>query len=291
MIPRLSERRLSPAEIEQFAREHAAKIGPRRDSYKGEARKGGHDTKGPPPSDTQNVTASSSKKANKTSPPSPKKKASPKKSKRSSSVAVAEPVAKKAKSSKSTKVLAIKGPADQPEEVTLNFPADSAVLNKDGWDKVYHELHKLEFDYEKAALDSLDGTSRVKKAICHHLKVNFSIIKSIFISSLILSIFTYNIFFPRSLQYLLHQAQIEEHDKATIITQRDEAIEAKEAALVERDGALRELQNCQDLLKKLVIDRQEEKKVWEEEKERLEKEKDEINGDFIQCKEEMIGKD
>lgn len=67
-------------------------------------------------------------------------------------------------------------------------------------------------------------------------------------------------------------------------------MEAKEAALVERDGALRKLQNCQDLLKN-ILDRQEEKKAWEEEKERLEREKAEINNDFIQCKEEMVGKD
>lgn len=64
-------------------------------------------------------------------------------------------------------------------------------------------------------------------------------------------------------------------------------MEAKEAALVERDGALRKLQNCQDLLKN-ILDRQEEKKAWEEEKERLEREKAEINNDFIQCKEEML---
>ena len=50
-------------------------------------------------------------------------------------------------------------------------------------------------------------------------------------------------------------------------------MEAKEAALVDRDGAIKKLQDCQALMKKMAIDRQEEKKIWEEEKAKLEKEK------------------
>lgn len=58
-------------------------------------------------------------------------------------------------------------------EVTLSFPADSVVMNKDGWDRVYPELHKLQFDYDKAAIGSLGSKARFKKAMRHQMKVLF----------------------------------------------------------------------------------------------------------------------
>lgn len=111
VIPKLSERRLSPAKIEQFARDHAAKIGPRRDGFEAEARKGGYDPNGPHPPDPQNTSVPSSKKGSK--PPSPKKRSSPKKtSKRPGPITITEPAPKTGKPSKSAKVPATKGSAD-----------------------------------------------------------------------------------------------------------------------------------------------------------------------------------
>lgn len=146
------------------------KLAPKRNVYEAEAVKKGLSAKEPPPSST--LAIATSKKGTQASTSSPKKKASPQKgSKRPGPITISEPVAKKGRSSKSHKSSKAKGQGDQTEEVAIDFPADLAVLNKDGWDKVYPELHKLEFDYDKAALESLDDPSRVKKAIRHHMKV------------------------------------------------------------------------------------------------------------------------
>ena len=56
-------------------------------------------------------------------------------------------------------------------EVALSFPPNSSVRNKEGWDDVYSELSKLEFEYDKAALESLGRKEAFKKAVRHQMKV------------------------------------------------------------------------------------------------------------------------
>ena len=56
-----------------------------------------------------------------------------------------EPVAKKPRVSKSSKFAKAKGDKEDSGEVTLTFPPNSSVRNKEGWDDVYSELNKLEY--------------------------------------------------------------------------------------------------------------------------------------------------
>ena len=55
--------------------------------------------------------------------------------------------------------------------VTLTFPPNSSVRYKEGWDYVYSELNKLEFEYDRVVLESLGKKESFKKAIRHQMKV------------------------------------------------------------------------------------------------------------------------
>ena len=83
-----------------------------------------------------------------------------------------EPVTKKSRTSKSSKSAKVKGDKEDSGEVTLTFPPNSSVRNKEGWDDVYSELNKLEFEYDKAALESLGRKEAFKKAVRHKMKVS-----------------------------------------------------------------------------------------------------------------------
>ena len=106
------------------------------------------------------------------------------KSKRTRSAPPEEPVAKKTKTSKSSKTAKIKGDKGNSGEVTLTFPPNSSVRNKDGWEDVYSELSKLNFEYDKAAMESLGKKESFKKAIRHHMKVTLSIFSEITLTRL-----------------------------------------------------------------------------------------------------------
>ena len=82
-----------------------------------------------------------------------------------------EPAAKKSRASKSSKSTKVKGDKEDSGEVALSFPPNSSVRNKEGWDGVYSELSKLEFEYDKAALESLGRREAFKKAVRHQMKV------------------------------------------------------------------------------------------------------------------------
>lgn len=106
-----------------------------------------------------------------------KSKTTPAKSKRLGDALHEEPANKKSKSSKTTQSPKDKGKAKDVGEVSITFPADSSVRNKDGWDKVYSELPKLEFEYDKAALESLGKKNAFEKAIRHQMKVKSPILR------------------------------------------------------------------------------------------------------------------
>ena len=82
-----------------------------------------------------------------------------------------EPAAKKSRASKSSKSAKVKGAKEDSGEVTLSFPPNSSIRNKEGWDDVYSELSKLEFEYDKAAIESLGRKEAFKKAVRHQMKV------------------------------------------------------------------------------------------------------------------------
>ena len=82
-----------------------------------------------------------------------------------------EPVTKRSRTSKSSKSTKVKGDKEDSGEVILTFPPNSSVRNKEGWDGVYSELSKLEFEYDKAALESLGRREAFKKAVRHQMKV------------------------------------------------------------------------------------------------------------------------
>lgn len=67
------------------------------------------------------------------------------------------------------KVKTQEGPLLHPQN-PLNLPLPKP-RSKEGWDDVYSELNKLEFEYDKAALESLGKKESFKKAIRHQMKV------------------------------------------------------------------------------------------------------------------------
>ena len=83
-----------------------------------------------------------------------------------------EPVAKKSRASKSSKSAKVKGDKEDSGEITLSFPPNSSVRNKEGWDGVYSELNKLEFEYDKAALESLGRKEAFRRAVRAQMKVS-----------------------------------------------------------------------------------------------------------------------
>ena len=151
------------------------KLKARRGEYDAEARKEGHDPRGAPPPNPESTTTSSPRpphppKNNKSAPPPEKKDASL--GKRPAESPVEEPVAKKSRASKSSKSAKVKGDKEDSGEVTLSFPPNSSVRNKEGWDDVYSELSKLEFEYDKAALESLRRKEAFRRAIRAQMKVS-----------------------------------------------------------------------------------------------------------------------
>ena len=156
--------------------ERLEKLKVRRGEYDAEARKEGHDPRGAPPPNPESTTTPSPRpphppKNNK--PASPTNKEDVSLGKRPAEMPAKEPVAKKSRVSKSSKSVKTKGGKEDSGEVTLTFPPNSSVRNKEGWDDVYSELNKLEFEYDKAALESLGRKESFKKAIRHQMKVCF----------------------------------------------------------------------------------------------------------------------
>ena len=163
--------------------ERLEKLKARRGEYDAEARKEGHDPRGAPPPNPESITTPSPRphhppKNNK--PASPTNKEDVSLGKRPAEMPVKEPVAKRSRASKSSKSAKVKGDKEDSGEVTLSFPPNSSVRNKEGWDDVYSELTKLEFEYDKAALESLGRKEAFRRAVRAQMKVSsFKSIKSI----------------------------------------------------------------------------------------------------------------
>ena len=150
------------------------KLKAKRGEYDAEARKEGHDPRGAPPPNPEPTTTPSPRpphppKNDKPTPPTNKEDVSL--GKRPAESPAKKPVAKKSRTSKSSKSAKIKGDKEDSGEVALSFPPNSSVRNKEGWDDVYSELSKLEFEYDKAALESLGRKEAFKKAVRHQMKV------------------------------------------------------------------------------------------------------------------------
>ena len=131
------------------------KLKARRGEYDAEARKEGPDPRGVPPPIPEPTTTPSPRpphppKNDKPTPPTNKEDVSL--GKRPAESPAKKPVAKKSRTSKSSKSAKVKGDKEDSGEVALSFPPNSSVRNKEGWDDVYSELSKLEFEYDKAAL-------------------------------------------------------------------------------------------------------------------------------------------
>ena len=151
------------------------KLKARRGEYDAEARKAGHDPRGAPPPNPEPTTTPSPRpphppKNSKPAPPTNKEDASL--GKRPAASLAKEPVAKKSRASKSSKSAKVEGDKEDSGEVTLCFPPNSSVRNKDGWDDVYSELSKLEFEYDKAALESLGRKEAFRRAVRAQMKVS-----------------------------------------------------------------------------------------------------------------------
>ena len=160
------------------------KLKARRGEYDAEARKEGHDPRGAPPPNPESTTTPFPRpphppKNNKSAPPPEKEDTSL--GKRPAESPVKEPVAKKSRASKSSKSAKVKGDKEDSGEVTLSFPPNSSVRNKEGWDDVYSELSKLEFEYDKAALESLGRKEAFRRAVRAQMKVSsFNLLLSLF---------------------------------------------------------------------------------------------------------------
>ena len=151
------------------------KLKARRGEYDAEARKEGHDPHGAPPPNPESTTSPSPRpphppKNNKPAPPTNKEDASL--GKRPAASPAKEPVAKKSRASKSSKSAKVKGDKEDSGEVTLSFSPNSSGRNKEGWDDVYSELSKLEFEYDKAALESLGRKEAFRRAVRAQMKVS-----------------------------------------------------------------------------------------------------------------------
>ena len=150
------------------------KLKAKRGEYDAEARKEGHDPRGAPPPSSEPTTTPSPRpphppKNDKPTPPTNKEDVSL--GKRPAESPAKKPVAKKSRTSKSSKSAKVKGDKEDSGEVALSFPPNSSVRNKEGWDDVYSELNKLEFEYDKAALESLGRKEAFKKVVRHQMKV------------------------------------------------------------------------------------------------------------------------
>ena len=150
------------------------KLKAKRGEYDAEARKEGHDPRGAPPPNPEPTTTPSPRPPH---PPKNKQPASPANKdvslgKRPADLPAKGPIAKKPRASKSSKSAKVKGDKEDSGEVTLTFPPNSSVRNKEGWDDVYSELSKLEFEYDKAAIKSLGRKEAFKKAVRHQMKVS-----------------------------------------------------------------------------------------------------------------------
>ena len=170
MIPKASEQKINKEALLRARAQRLEKLKAKRGEYDAEARKEGHDPHGVPPPNPESVTSPSPQPKNK-QPVSPSNKEVVALGKRTAEAPIKEPVAKKPRASKSSKSGKAKGGKEDSGEVALSFPPNSSVRNKEGWDDVYSELNKLEFEYDKAALESLGRKEAFKKAVRHQMKV------------------------------------------------------------------------------------------------------------------------
>ena len=170
MIPKASEQKINKEALLKARAQRLEKLKAKRGEYDAEARKEGHDPLGVPPPNPETVPAPSPQSKNKRLVSLANKEVVAQ-GKRPAEAPVKEPAAKKSRASKSTKSAKVKGDKEDSGEVALSFPPNSSVRNKEGWDVVYSELNKLEFEYDKAALESLGRKEAFKKAVRHQMKV------------------------------------------------------------------------------------------------------------------------
>ena len=171
MIPKASEQKINKEALLRSRAQRLEKLKAKRGEYDAEARKEGHEPHGVPPPNPESVTSPSPHPKNKQTV-SPANKEVVALGKRPAEAPVKEPAAKKSRASKSSKSAKVKGDKEDSGEVTLSFPPNSSVRNKEGWDDVYSELSKLEFEYDKAALESLGRKEAFRRAVRAQMKVS-----------------------------------------------------------------------------------------------------------------------
>ena len=170
MIPKASEQKINKEALLKARAQRLEKLKAKRGEYDAEARKEGHDPLGVPPPNPEIVPAPSPQSKNKKLVSLANKEiVAP--GKRPAEAPAKEPAAKKPRASKSNKSAKVKGDKEVSGEVALSFPPNSSVRNKEGWDDVYSELSKLEFEYDKAAIESLGRKEAFRKAVRHQMKV------------------------------------------------------------------------------------------------------------------------